>query len=56
MCRGCINLVAFVPQVANWAEADAFAHDPADDRYRQPAEDQPREQTYLDEDTFWCEF
>ena len=34
----------------------AFAHDPADDWYRQPPGDEPRELTYVDEDTFWSEF
>jgi len=39
-----------------WAEADAFAHEPADDWYRQPPDDEPRELTYVDEYTFWAEF
>jgi len=33
-----------------------FAHDPADDWYRQPAEDEPRGLPYVDEGTFWREF
>jgi len=54
--------LTFVPEDAIWAEAhgfldaDALAHDPADDWYRQPAEDEPRELTFVDEDTFWREF
>jgi len=78
--------LTFVPEDAIWAEADAFldadafAHDPADERYRQPivgislremcpvsrsetttvrrqpADDEPRELTFVDEDTFWAEF
>ena len=39
-----------------WAEADAFTHDPTDDWYCQPPGDEPRELTYVDEDTFWREF
>ncbi len=40
-----------------WSETEAFTRDPADDWYRQPAEDESRELTYVDnEDTFWNEF
>ncbi len=48
--------LTFVAEDAIWGEADAFAHDPADDWYRQPPGDAPRELTYVDEDTFWSEF
>ena len=48
--------LVFVAEDAIWAEADAFAHDPADDWYRQPPGDEPRELTFVDEDTFWAEF
>jgi hypothetical protein len=37
-------------------DADAFAHDPADQWYRRPREAEPRELTCVDEDTFWSEF
>lgn len=33
-----------------------FAHDATDQWYRQPADDEPREPTYVDEDTFCREF
>jgi len=46
----------YVAEDGTWAEADAFAHDPADPWYCQPPEDEPRELTYVDEDTFWSEF
>lgn len=48
--------LVFVAEDAICAEADAFAHDPADQWYRQPPEDGPRELTFVDEDTFWNEF
>ena len=48
--------LVYVAEDGAWAEADAFAHDPADPWYRQPPEDQPRELTFVDEDTFWREF
>ena len=54
--------LTFVAEDAIWSEAeapldaDAFAHDAADDWYRQPAEDEPRELTYVDEETFWSQF
>ena len=48
--------LVFVAEDAMWAEADAFAHDAADEWYRQPPEDEPRELTYVDKDTFWREF
>ncbi len=38
-----------------WREA-VFALYLADDWYRQPPGDAPRELTYVDEDTFWSEF
>ncbi|MFC1597233.1 hypothetical protein ACFL5Q_04740 [Planctomycetota bacterium] len=49
--------LAFVAEHAIWGEADGFreadtfAHDPADDSYRQPPGDEPRDLTYVDEDT-----
>jgi hypothetical protein len=46
----------FVPEDATWAEADTFARDPAEEWYRRPADGEPRELTYVDEDTFWAEF
>ena len=54
--------LTFVAEDAIWSEAeapldaDAFAHDAADDWYRQPAEDEPRELTHVDEGTFWSQF
>ena len=47
--------LTFVAEEAIWAEADAFAHDPADQWYRQPPDDEPRELTLVDEETFWNE-
>ncbi len=47
--------LVFVVEDGIWAEADAFAHDPADDWYCQPPDDETRELTYVDEDTFWRE-
>jgi len=38
----------YVAEDGTWAEADAFAHDPADPWYCQPPEDEPRELTYVD--------
>ena len=46
--------LVYVAEDGTWAEA--FAHDPADDWYRQPPDDEPWELTYVDEDTFWREF
>jgi hypothetical protein len=40
--------LVYVAEDGTWAEADAFAHDPADQWYRQPPEDGPRELTYVD--------
>ena len=48
--------LVYVAEDGTWAEADAFAHDPADPWYCQPPEDEPRELTYVDKDTFWREF
>jgi len=46
--------LVYVAEDGTWAEA--FAHDPADQWYRQPPDDEPWELTYVDEDTFWREF
>ena len=43
-------------EAEGFLDADAFAHDPPDQWYRQPRDDEPRELTYVDEDTFWSEF
>jgi len=54
--------LTLVAEDAIWAEAeslfdaDVFARDPVDDWYRRPSDDEPRELTYVDEDTFWSEF
>jgi len=46
--------LTFVADRAIWGEADGFldADAPADDWYRQPLDDESRELTYVDEDTF----
>ena len=38
-------------EAAGFREADTFGHDPVDDWYRHLAEDEPRDLTYVDEDT-----
>ena len=43
-------------EAEGFLDADAFAHDPADQWYRRPREAEPRELTCVDEDTFWSEF
>ena len=48
--------LSFVTDHAVWIEVGVFDHDPTDDWYRQPVEEEPRELTFVDEDTFWSEF
>jgi len=55
----------FVREDAIWAKAHGLldadgarrgSRDPVDDWYRQPSDDEPRELTFVDEETFWKEF
>ena len=51
-----IGALTFVAEDTLWAEVDAFGPDPGDDWDRPPDCDEPREPTFVDEDTFSAEF